>query len=83
MTVAFWPRVLDQLGEAEVEDLGAAVGGDEDVLRLQVAVDDALLVRGRQALRDLARQVGGRPRRERPALRAARSVSPSSSSDTT
>ena len=38
-----------QLGEAEVEDLDAAVARHEDVLRLQVAVDDPLVVRGRQA----------------------------------
>ena len=43
-----------------------AVGRHEDVLGLQVAVDDALPVRGRQALRNLARQVGRCPRRERP-----------------
>ena len=44
---------LRQLGETEVEDLHAPVGRDEDVLRLQVAMDDALLVRGREAARDL------------------------------
>ena len=42
-----------QLGETEVEDLDAAVDGDEDVLWLQVTMDDALLVRGGQAMRDL------------------------------
>ena len=35
---------LEQLGEAEIEDLGVAVGGDHDVLGLDVAVDDARLV---------------------------------------
>ena len=44
---------VGQLRQAEVEDLDAAVAGDEDVLGLEVAVDDALLVRGRQPLRDL------------------------------
>ena len=66
VTVAFRSGVLDQPGQAEVEDLGAAVGGDEDVVGLQVAVDDALGVRGGQALRDLHGQVGRLARRERP-----------------
>ncbi len=57
---------LDQPGQPEVEDLGAAVGRHEDVVGLQVAVDDALRVRGRQALRDLAGQVGRRSRRRAP-----------------
>ena len=48
--------VLEQLGQAEVQNLDAAVGGDEEVLRLQVAMDDALLVRRRQAVRDLRRR---------------------------
>ena len=36
---------LRQLGQAEVEDLDAAVLRDEEVLGLQVPVDDPLLVR--------------------------------------
>ena len=40
-------------GEAEVEDLGDALGGDDDVTGLQVAVDDAFVVRGFQGLGDL------------------------------
>ena len=57
---------------------------DEDVLGLQVPVDDALLVRRREAVRDLGGVFDGSPRREalRPRARA-RSVSPSSSSWTT
>jgi hypothetical protein len=39
--------------QAEVEDLDAPVAGDEEVLGLQVAVHDALLVRGGQPLGDL------------------------------
>ena len=54
---------LRQLGEAEVEDLDAPVLRDEDVLGLQVAMDDALLVRRREAVGDLRRVV------DRPALR--------------
>ena len=40
-------------GEAEVEDLHAAVGGDEDVVGLQVAVHDAAGVRGAEPGGDL------------------------------
>jgi hypothetical protein len=32
------------LGDAEVDDDGASVGGDEDVVGLEVAVDDAVEV---------------------------------------
>ena len=42
-----------QLGQAEVEDLDAAVLGDEDVVRLEIAVDDALVVGRGEALGDL------------------------------
>ena len=55
--------VLDELGEAEIDNLGVTVLGDHDVGRLQIAVDDALLVSAGQALGDLGRQ------RERAALR--------------
>ena len=75
---------LRQLRQAEVEDLDAAVGGDEEVLGLQVAVDDPLVVRRGEALRDLERVVD-RPcaARSGPPASVARSVSPSSSSWTT
>ena len=56
-----------QLGEAEVEDLHPAVLRDEKVLRLQVPVDDPLLVRGGQAVRDLQRVVDRLARRQLPA----------------
>ena len=39
-------RAVGQLGQAEVEDLHEAVAGEEDVLRLEIAVDDPLLVSG-------------------------------------
>ena len=44
---------LRELGQAEVENLHPAVVGDEEVLRLEVPVDDPLLVRRRQPVRDL------------------------------
>ena len=44
-----------QFREAEVEHLDAAVGGDHDVGRLEIAVDDALVVRGGQCVGDRER----------------------------
>ena len=41
------------LREAEVEELDAAIGGDEDVGRLDVPMADALLVGGGERARDL------------------------------
>ena len=50
--------------ETKVEDLHAVVGGDEDVLRLQVAMDDAFVVGGREAARDLDGVVNGASQRQ-------------------
>ena len=44
---------LDELGQAEVEELGVAVAGDHDVVGLDVAVEDAGVVGLGQALGDL------------------------------
>ena len=55
-----------ELGQAEVEDLHPAVPGEEEVLGLQVAVNDALLVRRGEAARDLDREVDRFPERQRP-----------------
>jgi hypothetical protein len=54
-------------GEAEVEDLDPAVAGHEQVLGLEVAVDHALGVRGRQSVRELPRVVDRLSKRQRPA----------------
>ena len=48
-------RLPTRLGEAEVEHLHRAVGADLDVGRLQVAVDDPLLVRRLERFGDLPR----------------------------
>jgi hypothetical protein len=50
-----------ELGEAEVEDLNPPVRGDEQVLRLDVAVDDPLGVGRLQAARrlDCRRDISG------------------------
>ena len=48
---------LDSLRQAEVEDLQVAVSGDEEILGLQVAMDDALPVRGGETPGNLERVV--------------------------
>ena len=53
-------------GEAEVEDLDAPVVEEEQVLGLDVAVHDALLVRRGEALRHARRVLGGLAHAERP-----------------
>ena len=62
---------LAELGQAEIEDLDQAVGGDEDVLGLQVAVDDAAAVRRGQAAGDLLRVRQGLAQRQRAAAERA------------
>ena len=47
------PAASAELGQAEVEDLHQPVGGDEQVLGLEIAVHDAAAVRRRQAAGDL------------------------------
>ena len=49
---------FSELRDAEVENLHAAVSRDEQVLRLEIAVDDAALVRGGKTPRDLNGVVG-------------------------
>jgi hypothetical protein len=56
----------DLAGETEVEDLHVPVARDEHVLGLQVAMDDALRMRGREALGNLTGVFRGALRRERP-----------------
>ncbi len=48
---------LNQLRDAEVDDLGVALVGEHDVGGLQIAVHDLLLVRSRQARRHLRRDL--------------------------
>jgi hypothetical protein len=56
------------LCQAEVEDLEPALPGDPQVGGLQIPVDDALLVCGRQALRQLDRQLRSPPSGQRALL---------------
>src|SRR6185436_6367293 len=41
------------LGDAEIDNLDAAIARDHDVFRLEITVNDAALVRGRQSVGDL------------------------------
>ena len=50
-----YSRGAHRFAEAEVEDLHCAVGADLDIGRLQVAMNDAGLVRGFECLGDLLR----------------------------
>ena len=69
--------------EAEVEDLQPAVVGHEQVLGLEIAMDDALVVRGSEPSRDLdARSRWPCAAAAVPTASAPASVSPSSSSVT-
>ena len=49
----------EQPREPEVENLRASVARDEDVLRLQIAMDDALVMRRGHARRHLRREIAG------------------------
>ena len=70
------------LGDAEVEDLHLAVGRDEQVVRLQIAVHDTAVVRGGEAARNLGAIVRNLIDPERPATETGCSVSPDRSSHT-
>ena len=52
---AWSPSRIERLRQPEVEHLHRAVGSDFDVCRLEIAMDDALLVRGFERVRDLLR----------------------------
>ena len=71
-----------ELGDAEVENLDPPVARDEQVVGLQVAMDDALVVRGGEPLRDLARVVDGFARRQRAAAAAGCGAIPPSCAKT-
>ena len=62
----------EDLRETEVEDLDAPVARQEEVLRLQVAMDDPLFVRRGESLRDLDRDLDGSPLGEGARFRAGR-----------
>ena len=74
------PILGRELREAEVEHLHLAAPGEEDVRRLDVAMQDAFGVRGVQRVGDLRADVEHRFEIERPAESLRSSGSPSSSS---
>ena len=49
------PRPLNRLREPEIEQFDGAVGSDLDIGGFEIAMDDALVVRGFERLRDLPR----------------------------
>src|SRR5262249_7207705 len=63
------PRIFGRLRllarETKVQDLDPPVPGQEDVVGLQVAMDDALVVRGSETERDVLRAFQGAPQRKR------------------
>ena len=64
--------LLSLLGQTEVENLDMAIFGNKDIFWLQVAMNDASLVCGSQALRDLNSIFDGFALRKRaPAERVA------------
>ena len=73
---------MRQLREPEVEHLGLAVLGHEDVGRRDVPVDDALGMGGDQRIGDLGADPEHVGDRELPRLHRSRSVRPLSNSIT-
>ena len=69
--------------EAEVEDLDVPVGEHEDVVGLQVAVDDAFAVRGREPAATCDRNLHRLATRQRAVGEPLAERRPSSSSVTT
>ena len=67
---------LEQLGDVEVEDLHPPFAGDEDVVGLEIAVEDALLVRRREAAGDLDRVVDRLARLDRAGVHLGAQRSP-------
>jgi hypothetical protein len=57
-------RLVCELREAEVEDLHPPLASDHDVRRLQIAMNDAALVRGREGVGEGDRQIEDVPERE-------------------
>lgn len=59
---------LGQLRQAKVQNLDPAVLGDEEVLGLEVAVDDAFFVSRRHSVSDLHGGINRLPERQRAML---------------
>ena len=61
---------LRQLRQTEIKQLDASTAGDENILRLQVAVNDSFVMRSRKSLRDLNRIFSRLTHRKRPGAHA-------------
>ncbi len=61
------PGSASPKSRSEIQDLDAPVGRHDDVLRLEIAMDDAAVVRGGEAARDLRRVLRRFAWRQRPA----------------
>jgi hypothetical protein len=59
-------RRLHRLGEPEVENLDLSIGQQEHVLGFEIAMDQILVVRGRESAGDLRRDVHRLAHRQRP-----------------
>ena len=64
--------LLDELREAEIQNLRPAFSRDEDVGRLEIAVHDPFVVGGRQTARDLDADIDRLAGRQRSVLQPAR-----------
>jgi hypothetical protein len=62
------PRTAVGVRDAKVDHLDRATRGDQHILRLQIAVHDANVMRGAQRARDIGRDHDGARRVERTAL---------------
>ena len=58
---------LSQFGESEIEDLDAAIFGDEKIFRLQIAMNNSFFVGRGQSMRDLQGVIQGLAHRDRSA----------------
>ena len=57
-------RFGQEFGDAEIENLDPVIARDEDVFRLQIAMDDQLFMGGDQRLGNLPTEFGGLPNRK-------------------
>ena len=57
--IAAWPVGRGEFRDPEIEDLEPSLMRHKEVLRLEIAVDDALVVGGAQSLRELETVVDG------------------------
>ena len=68
VVLALVARIVQDLGDAEVEQLDRAVGGDERVRRLEIAMDDEVLVRVLDAVADRGEEREALPHVEGPGV---------------